>query len=58
VTADANEPDTSFGDEAAREPLGGAEQLGDLSDGQMSLYGDLRLPAIKAAPLRGAAGRR
>src|SRR5262245_61068674 len=40
MAADANEPNATFGNEATREPLGSAEQLGDLSDSQMPLYGD------------------
>lgn len=37
MTANANEPDTSFGDEPPRKALAGAEQLGNLADGQVTL---------------------
>ena len=46
VPADADEPDTSLGDEPPREAFGGAEQLGDLGDGQVPLNWISRLTAI------------
>ena len=37
MTADAHKPDAALGDETPREPLGRAEQLGDLADRQQPL---------------------
>jgi len=37
MTSDPREADTPLSDKTAREPLGGAQQLGDLAHGQQSL---------------------
>ena len=51
MTANANEPDTSFGDEPPRKALAGAEQLGDLADGQVTLnHSATTWPAFRPSP--------
>jgi hypothetical protein len=51
MTANANEPDTSFGDEPPRKSLARAEQLGDLADGHGGCAPPSRM--VRSAPRSG-----
>jgi hypothetical protein len=38
VAPDSREPDAALGDQAAREALGGGQQLGGLGDGEQAIF--------------------